>query len=179
MATRKSVHKHQGGQDNSIVGGYERGEFTDKMLHSRKKPVTKPVAGEHNKLTEDEERVLVFKGTERAFVGEYTSLKDAGTFACRRCNLPLYQSDTKFESHCGWPSFDAEIAGSVHRKMDSDGFRMEILCSSCGDHLRNVFSGEGFTKINTRYCVNSLSMKFYKKGVEIPATIKGVKIGAK
>ena len=131
----------------------------------------------YNKLTEDEERVLVFKGTERAFVGEYTSLKDAGTFACRRCNLPLYQSDTKFESHCGWPSFDAEIAGAVDRKMDTDGFRTEILCSSCGGHLGHVFLGEGFTKKNARHCVNSISMRFYAKGSAIPATIKGGKAG--
>jgi peptide-methionine (R)-S-oxide reductase len=141
--------------------------------------VTKPVSGEYNKLTQDEERILVYKGTERAFTGEYTNIKDAGTFACRRCNAPLYHSDTKFESHCGWPSFDDEIAGAVERKLDVDGFRTEILCNNCGGHLGHVFIGEGFTKKNTRHCVNSLSMKFYKKGVEIPATIKGAKLGAK
>ena len=140
---------------------------------------TKPMSGEYNKLTQDEERILVYKGTERAFVGQYTNIKDAGTFACRRCNAPLYHSDTKFESHCGWPSFDDEIAGAVERKLDIDGFRTEILCNNCGGHLGHVFIGEGFTKKNTRHCVNSLSMKFYKKGVEIPVTIKGAKLGAK
>lgn len=141
--------------------------------------VTKPMSGEYNKLTQDEERILVYKGTERAFTGEYTNIKDAGTFACRRCNAPLYHSDTKFESHCGWPSFDDEITGAVERKLDVDGFRTEILCNNCGGHLGHVFIGEGFTKKNTRHCVNSLSMKFYKKGVEIPGTIKGAKLGAK
>jgi len=148
------------------------------------KPATKPptkgtrtVNGPYNKLTDFETHVLVNKGTERAFTGEYTDTKDPGTYVCRRCNAPLYTSDTKFESHCGWPSFDDEIKGAVERKMDVDGFRTEILCANCGGHLGHVFIGEGYTRKNTRHCVNSVSMRFFKKGAELPAVVKGPKLG--
>ena len=125
-----------------------------------------------NKLSLEESKVIIGKGTERAWVGKYTSFKGEGTYICKRCNAPLYNSTDKFESDCGWPSFDAEIKGSVKREIDEDGMRIEIMCENCGGHLGHVFHGEQKTAKNTRHCVNSISMKFIAKGKELPEVIK-------
>ena len=124
-----------------------------------------------NELTDAETRVIVGKWTERAFTGEYTDLKEAGTFICLRCNLPLYRSDDKFDSHCGWPSFDDEIAGAVTRHTDADGRRVEIVCANCGGHLGHVFLGEQMTDKSTRHCVNSISLRFISSDKPLPPVI--------
>lgn len=113
-----------------------------------------------NKLNDEEAKVILGKGTERPFTGEYDDFYKPGIFICRQCNTPLFSSKAKFEAHCGWPAFDDNFEGAVERTLDEDGHRTEITCAKCGGHLGHVFEGENLTEKDTRHCVNSLSIKF-------------------
>ena len=116
-----------------------------------------------NDLSPEEQRVILHKGTEAPFIGEYTNNNERGIYQCKQCQAPLYNSSDKFQSNCGWPSFDDEIKGAVERVLDVDGRRVEIVCANCKGHLGHVFEGERFTEKNTRHCVNSISMVFKKE----------------
>ena len=120
--------------------------------------------GTLNQLTPEETHVIVNKGTEGPFTGEYDDFFVEGAYVCRRCEAPLYVSDAKFHSGCGWPSFDQELEDAVRRVPDPDGSRVEIECAACAGHLGHVFFGERFMAKNTRHCVNSISLKFVPKG---------------
>jgi len=125
----------------------------------------------YNKLTPQEEDVVLNKGTEAPFTGEYDDFYDDGIFICRRCNAPLFSSENKFDAGCGWPAFDEHYPNAVTRVPDADGERVEIQCSNCGAHLGHEFLGEQLTEKNTRHCVNSLSIKFIPKGKPLPKVI--------
>lgn len=117
----------------------------------------------YNELNDEEKYVIENKGTEYPFTGKYNDFYEKGIFTCKKCNAPLYKSEDKFKSGCGWPSFDDEIESAVKRVLDRDGRRVEIVCASCGGHLGHVFEGEELTAKNTRHCVNSISLNFEAK----------------
>lgn len=117
----------------------------------------------YNELTKEEEYIIEHKGTEAPYSGIYNDFYEKGVFVCKRCDAPLYDSADKFDSGCGWPSFDDEIPNAVKRNIDKDGRRVEIVCANCGAHLGHVFEGEKITAKDTRHCVNSLSIKFKPK----------------
>lgn len=125
----------------------------------------------YNKLTSEEQRVLLERGTERPFSGEYDNFVSQGTFICRRCNSPLFSSQAKFDAGCGWPAFDANYPGALIRIPNEFGDYAEIRCAHCGGHLGHVFEGEAYTDKNTRHCVNSLAIRFIAKNKELPKVL--------
>ena len=122
----------------------------------------------YNKLTPQQEDIIEGKGTEKPFSGEYDNFYENGIFVCRRCNNPLFSSESKFDAGCGWPAFDENYANAIKLIPDRDGERVEIQCTNCNAHLGHVFKGEKFTEKDTRHCVNSLSIKFVPKNKTLP-----------
>jgi len=117
-----------------------------------------------NNLTPEEKTVIIYKGTEQPYTGKFNLHYKSGTYICKQCSSELFRSEAKFDAGCGWPSFDAAIPGRVKWVKDADGKRTEIVCKNCDGHLGHVFVGEGFTRSDTRYCVNSISLEFKEKG---------------
>jgi methionine-R-sulfoxide reductase len=150
--------------ESSRAGGLDDDPITTPQTLAQATLMTNP----YNELTPEEAYVIEDKGTEARNVGEYTDNKELGTYLCRRCNAKLYVAEQKFASNCGWPSFDDAVADAVRQEPDADGRRTEILCAHCDGHLGHVFLGEGYTEKNTRHCVNSLSMRFYPEGEQLP-----------
>lgn len=122
----------------------------------------------YNKLNPQEEDIILGKGTEAPFSGEYDDFYEDGVYICRRCNAPLFGAEAKFDAGCGWPTFDEDYPDAVKRILDADGERIEIQCANCGAHLGHVFEGEKLTEKDTRHCVNSLSIKFIPKDQKLP-----------
>ena len=167
--------KSSDGSAASKSGDAEKDKSTEEANKAKKSSAlskSKKMSDPFNKLTAEEAYVILRKGTEARNRG-YTNSKVVGTYICKRCNAPLYNSTGKFESDCGWPAFDEEIKGAVSRQVETDGTgRIEIVCQNCDGHLGHVFLGEGYTEKNTRHCVNSISIKLIPKGKELPKMIK-------
>ncbi len=117
----------------------------------------------YNELTEQEKAIIIDKGTEKSFSGEYWNHYKDGVYTCRQCDAELFSDESKFDSFTGWPSFDDTIEGAVTEVTDADGIRIEVICSNCKGHLGHVFKGEGITDTSTRHCINSTSLGFLKK----------------
>ena len=149
----------------------------DKAVPAPGAAIQKEVSMQYKELTPDEKYVIIDKGTERPFSGQYYLNKEKGVYQCKQCGAALFRSDAKFDSGTGWPSFDDAIPGAVRQESDRDGLRIEILCANCGGHLGHVFYNEGFTSKNARYCVNSISLTFDPADKPATTTEKAVFAG--